>query len=117
MELLILEELSKCGSFIFLSFVGDDTDGWGPLLELGDPVLNSDQGHNDQERPFVTFVADQVSKQTDGLDCLSKSHLICKDAIKIVIVKRDHPIETDELVRLQQSACEQMRLRVDGLFD
>ena len=76
MELLILEELSKRGPFIFLPFVGDDTDGGGPLLELSDPVLDGDQGHHDQERAFVAFVADQVGKQRNGLDCLTETHLI-----------------------------------------
>ena len=92
MELFILEECSKSGSFILLAFVGDDSDGGCPLLELVNPVLNGHERHHDKEGSLVALVPDQVSEQRDSLDGLTKTHLICKDAIQVVVVEGDHPV-------------------------
>ena len=57
-KLLVLQELGKCRSFIFLALVSDHTNSRCPLLELIYPVLDSHKRHHDQKGALVAFVAD-----------------------------------------------------------
>lgn len=117
MEFLIFQELSQSWSLIFLSFISDHPDGRCPLLELCDPVLYCDQRDHNQEWTFVTLVTDQVWEQTNRLDSFTQAHFVCKDSIQVVIIERNHPIQTHELVRFEQAASQQMGLRFNRFFD
>lgn len=87
MELLVLQELSQSGPFILLTLVGDDTDCRGPLGELLNPVLDSDEWDNDKEWSFVTLVSDEIGEEGDRLNGLSQSHLVGQDAVQVVVVQ------------------------------
>ena len=75
-ELLVLQELGQLWSFVLLAFVGDDTNGRGPLLELINPILDGDKGNYDQEWSFIALVTNQVGEQGDCLYRLAKTHFV-----------------------------------------
>ena len=45
----------------------------------------------------------QVAENRDSLDCFAEAHVVSKYAIHVVLVKRNHPLQTVKLVGLQLS--------------
>ena len=52
-----------------------DADVGRPALKLHVPVGQGRQGHNDEERPALLFLLDQVRDERDGLDRLAETLL------------------------------------------
>ena len=53
--------------------------------------------HDDQERPIEFLDLNQVSKQGNGLDGFSQTHLISQDAIQGIIVQWHKPLQASHL--------------------
>lgn len=53
-----------------------------------------------------TFLTGQVSQQRDGLDGFAEAHLICQDAVKLLLIHGDQPVQSNVLV-LTQCAVQQ----------
>ena len=80
-ELLVFEELGECRPLVLLTLVGDNTDGGGPLCELGNPVLDRDQRHNDKVWALVSLISNEICEEGDSLDGLAETHLVGQDSI------------------------------------
>ena len=90
--------------------VGENLEGWTPLLELHLPVEHDTCGHDDQVRSPHALLTRQMCQQRDRLNRLAQTHLICKDAVEAVLVQRCQPVESDDLV-FAQTVLQQERHR------
>lgn len=102
-QVLGVEELSQNFSFRQSTPIRKDLQTWTELFDLFLPIEQCGTRSNDEERSPLILVLCQMSKQRDGLNGLSKSHLICKNAIDSLNVKRVQPLQAFELVLLKSS--------------
>lgn len=116
-ELFVFQMLRENRTLILLPLVGDYSDRRRPSFELTHPVVDRCKRHNNQERSFVALVADQISEERYSLDGFAETHFICENAIQVVVVQRNHPVEAEHLVLFELAALKQMRLLCDVLCD
>ena len=69
------------------TFVANDVDRRRPLVKLERPIRQCRQRHDDQKRTVVLLGFDQISDQTNGLDCFTQTHFVGQDAVQIVVVQ------------------------------
>ena len=50
---------------------------------------SSREGHYDEVGPVDALFLNEVCAQSNGLDGLPQSHLVCQDAVEVVVVQRD----------------------------
>jgi len=53
--------------------------------------------YNDEEGPVDALVLHEVSDEGDGLDGFAQAHLVCQDAIQVVVVERHQPLQAFDL--------------------
>ncbi len=87
----------------------------GPLGELPLPVVQGRLGHDDQVRARDSHDVAQVAQEGDGLQGLAQTHLVGKNARNAVLVKRDQPVQTGDLVVPHGAVDEGGRVAEDGL--
>lgn len=46
----------------------------------------------------MLFLFNEVRDETDRLNRLSKTHFVCENSVQVVIIQRDHPLETFKLL-------------------
>jgi len=71
------------------------TNWWSPFLKLIYPVGHCRERHNDQKWSIILFKLNEIRKQRDCLNCLSKTHFISQNTIEVVIVQRNKPLQSD----------------------
>jgi len=81
------------------------------------PVGERGERHDDEVGPVDLLLLHQVGDQRDGLDGLAQAHLVGQDAVQVVVVEGDEPLEALDLVGLQRAAHQDRRLRVHALLD
>ncbi len=107
-----LDFVSGC----WIAPVNDLTNGRGPLFKLVDPVGHCRQWDNNQERAIIFFELDQVGKQGNGLNGLTQPHLIRQNPIQVVIVQRDKPLQSNQLIVFELASFQNGRLLLDLLL-
>ena len=98
------------------ALVDHHPDVRGPLDELVGPVGQRGERHHDQERAIILLHLHDVGDQRDRLDGLAQAHLVGQDAVEVVVVQGDHPLQALQLVCLQVAALEHGRLPLDHLL-
>lgn len=93
--------------------IGQDLEGRTPLLELHLPVDDDSGGYNDKMWTPNTLITSQGGKHRDRLNGLTKTHLIGKDAIELLVVQSYQPIKTDDLILSQRPLQEERYLGLD----
>lgn len=51
-----------------------------------------------QERPALTFIASEMSEESNDLHGLAQPGLVCQDAIEVLAVQLGQPVQADLLV-------------------
>ena len=75
-----------------------------PLRQLCPPVHEHRVRHDDQVRPKVLLPLGEVGDQRHDLYGLPEAHLVGQDAVELVVVKRDHPLQAHKLVVAERGA-------------
>ena len=58
---------------------------------------HSRERDNNQEGSVVSLCLHEVADESNGLDGLPKTHLICQDPVEVVVVERHQPLQTFNL--------------------
>mmetsp|Transcript_16080 Transcript_16080/g.46058 ORF Transcript_16080/g.46058 Transcript_16080/m.46058 type:complete len:408 (-) Transcript_16080:637-1860(-) len=74
------------------------------MRQLALPVHDHRVGNDDQMRPPVVFVLHQVGDQRHDLHRLAEPHLVGKDAVQVIVVQRNHPLQSHDLILAQLGA-------------
>ena len=99
------------------SLVHDARDRWRPLFELVVPVRQGTERHDDQEGARLLLLLNEVRDERDSLDSFAETHLVGKNTVQVVVVERNHPLKTLELVILERATNQVGRLCRDFLFN
>jgi hypothetical protein len=110
MEFVIFEMLSQQRPLLLLTLIDNLADTGSPLVKLHAPVRDCGQRDYHQERSLITLRLNQMTEEGDRLNSLSQTHFISEDAIQIVVVQTDKPVETYHLIRLELAALDHLRL-------
>ena len=62
-------------------------------------VCDSRERDNDEKRSIVALLLHEVGDEGNGLDGLTKTHLICQDPVEMIVVEGHKPLQTFDLVR------------------
>lgn len=95
--------------FFLSSELCHDFEAWTPFLELEFPLQNNGCRNHDQVWPPNSLFASQVGQHSDRLHGLSQAHFVSQNAIDFLVMKRDQPLRSDQLL-LTQVVLEQKRL-------
>jgi len=105
-DFIVLEDLPGVSRSMI-----DDCIHVCPSLELSNPILNRRQRNHDQERSMNAILVDLMKegdrlelgifskfRELNYLNCLSETHFICENAILLIIIAVQEPVDTFELV-------------------
>ncbi|KAH3676333.1 hypothetical protein WICPIJ_009143 [Wickerhamomyces pijperi] len=110
---VLVEELaSQLGPFILCPQVLQHSDVRSESLELLVPVPHRGQRSSDQEITINPLFVEK-GQQGNRLDGLTETHLIRQDTVQPVLIKRDQPFSTLQLVVSHSTTGDQGRL-LDG---
>ncbi|KAH9409282.1 hypothetical protein TYRP_010285 [Tyrophagus putrescentiae] len=76
-------------------------------------ILTTDGAHRSNSSIQLLSIGDQGN----GLNGLAQAHLIGENAIEVVVVQRDEPLQAEQLVLLQLAVLQQRTLLGDALVD
>lgn len=74
-------------------------------------MCDSRERDNDEKRSIVALLLHEVGDEGNGLDGLTKTHLICQDSVEMVVVERHKPLQTFDLVRKREEEEKRERRR------
>ena len=114
-ELAVLEQSGQVAALRRITLVHDVDDGRRPARKLVHPVGESGERHDDEERSVDLLLLHQIGDERNGLDGLAEAHLVGQDAVQVVVVERDEPLEAAYLIGLQLAADQYARLRTHRL--
>ena len=58
---------------------------------------NLREGYDDKERSIYALCLHEIGDEGNGLNGLSQTHLISQDAIKVVVIQGNKPLQTRQL--------------------
>lgn len=116
-ELFAFQIRRQNRSFPLWSPIHDNFDWWSPLRKFSFPIRNCRQRNHNQIRSLIALISNQIGEQTDSLNRFAQAHLICQDAVQVVIVQGYHPVKPLELILLQLASFQQMGLLSDLLLN
>lgn len=108
------ENLCSCGR---VSTIHNPLDRWSPFIKLSHPVWDCWEWHHDQERPIVFLELDQISKKGNCLNGFTKTHFVSENTIELIVVERNKPLKSLQLIILQFPSWKDSRLLVNFFFD
>ena len=82
--------------------VCDNLEAGRPPHKLRLPVEDDCCGDNDQVWAPVLLVLGKVAEERNGLHRLAEAHFVREDAVEVVAVQIDHPLESGALVLAQR---------------
>ena len=85
----------------------DNFEKRSPSLELFHPIRNCRLGSDNKVRLFDFHSFLQVGKDWNCLDCLSHTHIICKNSVDSIFIEWCHPLQRIKLVGLKFTALAQ----------
>jgi hypothetical protein len=109
-ELAIFQLLNKLSSLLLGPVEGEDTQRRCPLAQFLAPLAKGDLRHDHDVvsgahlHLLGWFVALDLSKNSDWLDCFPETHLISQDSVQVWLVKLVQPVQTLDLVVFELSA-------------
>ena len=62
-------------------------------------MCDSRERDDDEKRSVVALLLHKVGDEGNGLDGLTKTHLICQDPVEMIVVEGHKPLQTFDLVR------------------
>mmetsp|Transcript_22241 Transcript_22241/g.51171 ORF Transcript_22241/g.51171 Transcript_22241/m.51171 type:complete len:256 (+) Transcript_22241:307-1074(+) len=86
------------------SQVGEYLERRRELLDLHLPIDHHRRRHDNQMRAPNAALACEPREHGDGHERLSEAHLVSEDAVQVLFIHRDHPIECDVLVLTKRAA-------------
>ena len=63
-------------------------------------VCDLRERNDDEKRSIVPFLLHEVGDESNGLNGLTKTHLVCQDPVEMVVVQRHKPFQPFDLVRM-----------------
>ncbi len=90
--------LDRSRAFLFGARDDDTSLFRRPSFELLSPVLKGRLWDDDEARAWSVAMMPKVTEERYCLQCLSKTHFVSENAVEAVVVKRDHPVETLDLI-------------------
>ena len=97
------EESSNCFSLLYVSPVGKNSKRWTKSFELLLPVEKSAVRSNNQKWSPDTSMLWNMSKKSNGLNCLSQTHFISKNSINTLLKEIVEPSQSLDLIFFESS--------------
>ena len=109
---LLAPAMSLDLSLLLGAEVGEDLEAWAPLFKFHLPVHDDRCWYNDEMRTPDALVASERGQHSDGLNCFTKTHLVCQDSVKLTVVKSHQPIEANDLILSKRATEEERNLSI-----
>src|SRR6266567_6399286 len=91
-------------TFVLRARECDDPKVGSPLGELACPVLERGFWDDDEMGSGNVAVVLEVGEEGDGLESLAQAHLVGEDTVEAIVMQRDHPVQTLQLVATHLAA-------------